>query len=111
MLFDQKDSLPLRRVLRGHRYTSHGSYPLFFVMADDGCLCFSCAVENRAELVRALKDSSSASDVLQWRPYGVDVNYESEIECSHCHAGIESAYGVRTGQDNRTACELHGVTP
>ncbi len=111
MIFSQSDSLPLRRVLRGSKYTSVGSYPLFFVMADGEIMCFSCAVENRAELVRALKDPSNGHDVTQWRPYGVDVNYESALECEHCHSGIESAHGVRADQDFQTMCAIRKVTP
>jgi hypothetical protein len=92
MLFDQKDSLPLRRVLRGHRYTSHGSYPLHFIMGDGSPMCFDCAVENRVLLVRALKDTSHGSEVLQWRPLGVEVTYEGEHQCANCYAVLETAH-------------------
>jgi hypothetical protein len=92
MNFHQKDSLPLRRVLRGRKHTSHRSFPLHFVMQDGEPLCFDCAVENRAALVRALKDTSHGSEVLQWRPLGVEVTHESGHQCANCYATLETAH-------------------
>lgn len=113
MDFHQKDSLPLRRALRGHKCTSVGSYPLAFMMADGAPLCFACAVENRAELVRALKDASSASDVLQWRPLALEVVYEGEHYCSHCNAELETAYGWAAKLDTTDSNDSNAdkVTP
>lgn len=55
------------------RYTSVGSYPVFYVL-DDECLCADCADECIEPLERAA------------------VNWESDLNCMWCGATIEAAY-------------------
>lgn len=111
MNFHQKDSLPLRRVLRGRKHVSHRSFPLHFVMQDGEPLCFDCAVENRAALVRALKDTSSARYYDSWRPLGVEVTYEGEHFCSHCNAVLETAHEWAAKLDKVKDSKATVITP
>jgi hypothetical protein len=73
-------------------YTSLGSYPLVYTTADGGDLCPACANgENGSE-------ASETSDDKQWKLVSCDVHWEGDpIECDHCNADIESAYGGPNG--------------
>ena len=71
-------------------YASPGGYPKFLVMNDSECLCHQCAKENYSLIVR-----STGFDYFDgWQAYGVEINWETEINCAHCGEIIESAYGV-----------------
>lgn len=81
--------LDFSKQLKHGRYTSLGSYPVFLVMTDGGCLCWDCAKEEapRIRLAAMVQDTS------EWRPASFEVNWESEIYCDNCYQRIESAYG------------------
>lgn len=54
-----------------------GSYPMFYVVCDDGILCPDCSNEDK-----------------QCHIVGYSVNWEDEsMTCDHCSKRIESAYG------------------
>lgn len=72
------------------RYTSLGSYPLFLVMSDGGCLCADCVKAEFPRIGRATRDSTRDG----WAASAVGVNYESDITCDNCGEQIESAYGI-----------------
>ncbi len=71
-------------------YSSVGGYPKFLVMNDSECLCHKCTKENFSLIVR----STGFNYFDGWQAYGVDINWESEINCAHCGELIESAYEV-----------------
>lgn len=74
-------------------YAWPGGYPLFYLTADEGCLCPSCVNEN---LKRILECDEECPDDDQWRIVGVEINYENEnLPCDHCGKNIESAYVER----------------
>ncbi len=75
--------------IRKGRYTSYGSYPLYFYTKDCEALCFKCAEENLREILSAMKNG----DDKQWEVIGIEINWEStDLNCAHCNDRIESAY-------------------
>lgn len=71
-------------------YSPVGGYPKFLVMNDSECLCHNCTKENYKLIVR-----STGFDYFDgWQAYGIEINWESEINCAQCGGLIESAYGV-----------------
>lgn len=69
-----------------------GGYPVFYLAADNGILCPKCAnnyVEGR-------------DNEKQLKPIAGDVYWEGPtMQCEHCNADIESAYGdPAEGADN-----------
>lgn len=68
------------------KYTSFGCYPLFYLTADNSCLCADCAnAESLADLVAC------------------DANWEDpNLTCDGCSERIESAYA----EDEQEACQL-----
>lgn len=82
---------PLERMNNGRLYsfTSFGCYPLVYLVADGGALCPACANGDHGS-----EASESADTDDQWKLIGVDVHWEGPaIDCEHCNAEIESAYG------------------
>ena len=71
-------------------YAFPGGYPKFLVMNDSECLCHKCVKDNFKLIAR----STLTNAFDGWQAYGIDVNWEDEIECCHCGNLIESAYGV-----------------
>ena len=72
-------------------YAWPGGYPLFYVCADNGVLCPSCA--NRENGSIADTDRKKQDDP-QWLIVDSSVNWEDDsLFCDHCNARIESAYG------------------
>jgi hypothetical protein len=75
-----------------------GGYPLYYVTADSGILCPTCA--RMAERENLINDPSGA----QWHIVAADVNWEGpsphcdhcwegpSLYCDHCYQRIESAY-------------------
>jgi hypothetical protein len=62
-----------------------GGYPLYYIVADCGCLCPQCVNEN----LGLLQDP----DDKQWHVISYEVNYEDDsLQCDHCYKLIESAY-------------------
>ena len=61
--------------------TDVGCYPLFYLDAEDACLCAACATTQASE--------SDAAPIV-----AADVHWEGEpIECDECGTEIASAYG------------------
>ena len=71
-------------------YALPGGYPKFLVMDDSDCLCHGCAKENYKSIVR----STGFNYLDGWQACGVEINWESEINCAHCGDIIQSAYEV-----------------
>ena len=70
-------------------YAWPGGYPVFYVTADGGVLCPTCASckEVRQAVIECPDDD-------QWRVVAADVNYEDDaLFCDNCNERIESAYG------------------
>ena len=67
-------------------YAWPGGYPLYYLTADNGTLCPNCA--NMPEPRHATPDEK------QWHVVAQGCHWEgAPIECDHCGAEIESAYG------------------
>ena len=82
--------LKIKQTLRNGKYAWPGGYPIYYLCADAGCLCPTCA--NGGNGSEASTDRDTPSD---WRLVAADVHWEGEpIICDHCGAAIESAYGV-----------------
>lgn len=68
------------------RYTSIGSYPLYYWMDPAAILCPSCADEKLAT-----PEDERIEPVIA---LVATINWESEMYCDDCGEQIESAYGV-----------------
>jgi hypothetical protein len=80
---DEKGNLPV--------YAWPGGYPIYYLVADDGILCPSCA--NTEKAVR-LAEQDDSPDFDQWRIVAGDINWEaSDLYCDNCNERIQSAYG------------------
>jgi hypothetical protein len=80
----------LRATLRAGKYTSLGSYPVYFYTSDGAALCWECAREEYKQISRSVREKSSDG----WRVVGCEINYEShDLTCDNCSKAIESAYG------------------
>lgn len=74
------------------KYAWPGGYPIFYVTADNGTLCATCANTERSASTDDL--DAHCPDDDQWRIVASDINWEdSDLQCDHCNARIESAYG------------------
>lgn len=61
-----------------------GGYPIFYLDRDNSILCPDCA--NKSD-----KDDD---EIPQFKPIACDIHWEGEpLQCDHCNAEIESAYG------------------
>jgi hypothetical protein len=94
---DIKDSHDLRASLRAGRYTSLGTYPIFFITCEADTLCFDCVAANYRQVSSAIR--------YPWSDRGfqvahLDVNYESDLQCAECSKQIESAYGVASDESD-----------
>lgn len=69
-------------------FTELGGYPLFAIADDGGALCAKCC---RAEW-HNICDSMRSGTADGWRVDAVTINYESDIQCEHCHDDIDAAY-------------------
>lgn len=79
-----------RRALKEGRYTSLGSYPIFYATSDGAALCPGCAKEERAQICLAILTSDTRGG---WHVFGYDVNWQDpDFYCGHCNERIESAY-------------------
>ncbi len=75
--------------LRGGRYTSHGSYPLFWLASDGETLSFEACEANAGRIARSIRDGSNDG----WRVVACDVNWEDpSMFCADTGERIESAY-------------------
>jgi len=73
--------------LRAGRYTSIGSYPVYFVTHDGETISYPAARERASDEGRAIRDNNDS------RIVAVEVNWEStDLVCCHSGEHIESAY-------------------
>jgi len=86
----------LMQDLRSGKFTSHGSYPTYFITADDEPLSHEAVRENLWQVARATRDYPKNTwncDARQWAVVGFEENWENpELTCSHTGKRIESAY-------------------
>lgn len=76
--------------LKQGRFTSLGSYPLFYLMSDGAVMCPPCAYRERFRIARAIRDKDRSG----WRAVAMDVHWEGPAEdCCECNEPILSAYG------------------
>lgn len=80
----------LKATLRAGRYTSVGSYPLFFITSDGACLTFQTVRDEWSNIVGAHLNNDRSSG---WHIAACDVHYEGELHDDHTGELIESAYG------------------
>lgn len=70
-------------------YTEVGGYPIYFLMADGGCLSFDTATIERERI----KDAIAFGTENGWRAIASGVNWETDLYCSHSGDRIKSANG------------------
>lgn len=76
--------------LAGGKYTSVGSYPVFFVTADGEALSYASAKKNKRRVREAILSNDRSSG---WQVVGSDINWEDpNLYCSDSDCRIESAY-------------------
>jgi len=79
-------------------YAWPGGYPVYYLCADGGVLCPTCA--NKEEQVRTADEHENVDcpDYDQWRIVAGDVNWEdASLTCDNCNQRIESAYADQEG--------------
>ncbi len=77
-------------------YVWPGGYPIFYLCADSGILCPTCA--NKESAVAEADSHADYPDYDQWRIVDADVNWEdSSLYCDNCSERIESAYAEPEG--------------
>ena len=80
----------LKDALRQGKFSSIGSYPLFFLTSDGETLSWESVRENFRECIQAIKDGNNWEG---WLIVGHDVNWEdASMFCAHSGERIESAY-------------------
>lgn len=78
-------------------YAWPGGYPKMLILGDCETVCPSCAKEN----YRLISEATRLGGLKEWAVFGVGVHWEGEaIECAHCGALTESAYGVPEEESN-----------
>ncbi len=81
----------LRDVKNFIRKTDTMGYPQILVMQNSEVICTCCAKENYKYIFHAVLRSDRLDS---WMPAKVETSWEgANINCSHCNAEIESAYG------------------
>lgn len=73
------------------KYSWPGAYPIYFIASDGGCICHTCATEEKDTITEAITDNDRHSG---WLVNAYEVNYESFLLCEHCGNEIEAAYDV-----------------
>jgi hypothetical protein len=69
-------------------YAWPGGYPIYYLTADNGCLCPGCANGENGS------DASETNEDKSWRVVAYGIHYEGDpIICDHCGGENESAYG------------------
>jgi hypothetical protein len=77
--------------LRAGPHAWPGGYPLYFLCADGGSLCFDCARAQAREIIAAHRLGRYSRS--GWRVIACDINYEdTELLCEQCNKRIEAAY-------------------
>lgn len=85
---DITNTQQLKEVINSGKYTSIGSYPLFFYTAEGSALSFDWVEDNLEQC------TSDIDEGWHCRIAGYDVNWEHLIYCDETGEQIESAYGV-----------------
>lgn len=71
------------------KYSSVGSYPLYFVTSDGAALSHDAVRANYAEIVQSIRENLNDG----WRVVAHDVNWEDpELYCDDTGERIESVY-------------------
>lgn len=79
----------LMGTLTSGRYTSHGSYPKYWLTSDGATLSYATVRDNIGAVARACRDGSNDG----WRVVACDVNWEDrDMYCEHSGERIASAY-------------------
>lgn len=102
--------------------TSVGSYPVHGYFRDGGEVCHACVMDATNPIHEGCPENGRCSEAdPQWCFFGADVYWEGpELECSHCGAKLESAYGDpaegktmphqhRKHQERNERCYSHAV--
>lgn len=72
------------------KYTSIGSYPIFFITADGGALAYDTVKAERETIAEAIEDDDTSGG---WRVSAADINWEDpDLIDDHTGERIESAY-------------------
>lgn len=72
-------------------YAWPGGYPLYYLTSDCSVLCPDCV---NSEIDRVDAEMRDPERHNQFQVVAVDVHWEGEpMQCEHCNAEIESAYG------------------
>jgi hypothetical protein len=80
----------LRATLRAGKYTSLGSYPVFYITGDGESMCHDCVHFHYRDVSRAVREHSRNG----WRVDACVVNWEeTDMQCAHCNQLIPAAYG------------------
>lgn len=79
----------IKQAFKEGKYSSVGSYPLFWVYRDE-CLCVECAKEKEEEF---LEDSENVSCEPNWE--------NTSLHCDECGNRIEWAYSLQESQFER----------
>ena len=82
--------------LQSGKYTSIGSYPVFFVMADGQPMSYDAVAAELDRIKLGFADREP-----EWTVIGMDVNWENpELYCCHTGERIESAYAEEEVADD-----------
>jgi len=76
----------LRKSLVAEPFTKVGGYPRFGIMGDGAPLCHKCAEDHSLEIDGCDEPNH------EWFLQAVEINWESELQCSNCGDEIQSAY-------------------
>lgn len=84
-----ENSDTLKAAIRAGAFTNIGGYPVYFIAADGEALSFDAVRENFKECLLAMKSGDRRDG---WLIVAMDVNYESDLVCSHTNKPIAKAY-------------------
>lgn len=74
--------------VKAGRYTSIGSYPVFFLMGDGEAVSYDAVVAELDRIREGFEDGEA-----EWTVVGAEINWENpELYCGHTGERIESAY-------------------
>lgn len=87
----------LDEALASGKYTSVGSYPIFFITSDGAALSYDTVKEEHEAIAESIEEDSSDG----WRVIAADINWE-DVDLYDDHTGdrIESAYADDDAADD-----------
>lgn len=98
----QASKLPRRQDHSLAHHTDFGGYPLFYICADNSCLCPECASKQDREFQADPLDyyyGNASAEIQQ-----AEINYEDcDLYCDACSKLIEPAYGDCQQADAQTS--------